>query len=272
MDLKLQNKTALITGASRGIGFATAERLRAEGCNLHLVSVDESRIREAAEKLKAQPGTGKVQGHAADLGKPQEIERFAKVLEGVDILVNNAGDIPLGSLTEMDDEAWHRAWDLKVFGYINFTRLAFSTWRRVKHGGVVVNVIGHAGENYSPSYIAGTTGCAALMALTRALGAVSHSDGIRVVGINPGPVTTDRMVKLLKSRAEAKWGDGARWPEMTHGMPFGRAGVASEIADAVAFLASDVSAYTTGTILTIDGGISSSPKHVIDHVEPKASS
>jgi 3-oxoacyl-[acyl-carrier protein] reductase len=263
MDLELQGKCALVTGASRGIGLAIAQRLQQEGCDLQLVSFDEGRLRAAADGLRAT-GNGTIECQAADLRRPEEVERFSSALERVDILVNNAGDTPLGSLADMDDAAWRSAWDAKVFGYINFTRLALNTWKRLGRGGVVINVIGHAGENYSPSYIAGTVGCAALMALTRAVGAASPADGVRLVGINPGPVLTDRLERLLRARAEKMLGDAARWPELTHGMPFGRPGHAQEIADAVAFLASPRSAYTTGIILTIDGGISSSAKHVID--------
>jgi NAD(P)-dependent dehydrogenase (short-subunit alcohol dehydrogenase family) len=122
---------------------------------------------------------------------------------------------------------------------------------------VIVNVIGHAGENMSASYLAGTSGCAALMALTRALGASSPDDGIRVVGINPGPVLTERLLGFLRTRAERTLGDPERWQDLVKSMPFGRTGKPEEIAIAVAFLASDCSAYTTGTILTIDGGVSS---------------
>lgn len=259
MDLKLNDKVALITGASRGIGLAIARRLRDEGCHLHLVSINEASLAQAVDQLKSNKG-GRVQAHAADLARPDEVERFASVLEDVDILVNNAGAIPLGSLTDVDDATWRRAWDLKVFGYINFTRSALLAWKRLGRRGVVVNIIGHAGENLSASYIAGTSGCAALMAFTRSVGSVTPRDSVRVVGINPGPVLTDRLLSALQARAMALLGNGARWAEITRDMPFGRAGHPSEIADAVAFLASDVSAYTTGTILTIDGGVSSGAK------------
>jgi hypothetical protein len=92
------------------------------------------------------------------------------------------------------------------------------------------------------------------MAFTRALGGASHADGIRVVGINPGPVETDRLVSLHRQMAQTKLGDAGRYRELFKDMSFGRPATPEEIANAVAFLASDRSAYTSGTILTIDGG------------------
>jgi NAD(P)-dependent dehydrogenase (short-subunit alcohol dehydrogenase family) len=123
--------------------------------------------------------------------------------------------------------------------------------------GVIINDIGNAGERYDPDYIAGTTGNAALMAFTRALGGKSLEDGIRVVGVNPGPVDTDRIYKLLKRRAVDWYGDEARWPELLERYPLRRPAKVREIADMMVFLASDRSAYTSGAIITIDGGISS---------------
>ena len=104
--------------------------------------------------------------------------------------------------------------------------------------------------------IAGSAANASLMAFTRALGSTSHADGIRVVGINPGPVATDRLISLHKQMAQSKLGDAARYQELFKEMSFGRPATPEEIANAVAFLASERSGYTTGVILTIDGGSS----------------
>jgi NAD(P)-dependent dehydrogenase (short-subunit alcohol dehydrogenase family) len=95
------------------------------------------------------------------------------------------------------------------------------------------------------------------MAFTRAMGGASPRDGIRVVGINPGPVLTDRLITLTRHRAQLRLGDPERWPELMQGHAFGRAAKPEEIAWMAAFLASDKSAYTTGSIVTIDGGGSS---------------
>jgi NAD(P)-dependent dehydrogenase (short-subunit alcohol dehydrogenase family) len=153
----------------------------------------------------------------------------------------------------VDEDTWRKAWDLKVFGYVNLTRAVYASMKK-KGRGVIVNVIGAAGEKMNAAYIAGSTANASLMAFTRALGGASHADGIRVVGINPGPVATDRLISLHKQQAETKFGDASRYEELFKGMSFGRPATSEEIANAVAFFASDRSAYTSGTILTIDGG------------------
>jgi len=111
-----------------------------------------------------------------------------------------------------------------------------------------------AGEKMDRGYIAGSTGNAALMAFTKALGGSAGDDGLRVVGINPGAIATDRLITLMKGRAKERFGDENRWQELMQPLPMGRAGEPAEIGHMVAFLASDLSAYTTGTIITIDGG------------------
>jgi NAD(P)-dependent dehydrogenase (short-subunit alcohol dehydrogenase family) len=126
---------------------------------------------------------------------------------------------------------------------------------KARHAGVIVNILGAAGERLTSSYIAGSTANAGLMAFTRALGGSSHKDGIRVVGVSPGPVATERLTKLYKQRALASLGDENRWTEMVAGMAFGRPAEPEEIAYTVAFVASERSSYTTGIYITIDGGL-----------------
>ncbi len=255
MDLNLRGKTALVTGASKGIGLAAAEALAEEGCNVHLAARSAELLEAHVERLR---GAYQVQvtAHVADLRQRDDIERLAEACAGVDILVNNAGDIPRGSLTEIDETRWRHAWELKVFGYINLTRMIYGHMKQ-RRDGVIVNVIGAAGEKFDFNYITGSAGNASLMAFTRALGGRSFlDDNIRAVGINPGPVETDRMVTLMKSQASAKWGDEDRWRELTSAMPQGRGASPREIGDLVAFLASERSGYTTGVIVTCDGGMS----------------
>ena len=254
MDLRLKGKSVLITGASKGIGAAAAEAFAEEGCSVHLLARDEAALSALAERLRRAHGVDAVV-HAVDLRQPDQLEAAAASVSDIDILVNNAGDIPSGALDAVDEAAWRHGWELKVFGYINLTRRIYAAMK-VRGGGVIVNDIGAAGERFDFDYIAGSTGNAALMAFTRALGSRSLRDNIRVVGINPGPVETDRIVMLMKSQAAVHLGDENRYPELVKHLPLGRAAKPREIADLMVFLASERSAYTSGVIFTVDGGIS----------------
>ena len=252
MDLQLAGKTVLITGGSKGIGKATAEVLAEEGCNLILVARDAELLNATAAEIRAKRQVN-VRTIAADLSSDAAIRKVAAEAGEIDILVNNAGAIPPGDVLSVDDAKWRQAWDLKVFGYISFCRVIYGQMKARK-AGVIINVIGAAGEKFPTGYIAGAAGNAGLMAFTRALGKGAPADGLRVVAINPGPVETDRLVMLRKAEAKEKWGDESRWRELSASMPFGRPATPREIGNAVAFLASPASGYTTGTVLTIDGG------------------
>jgi NAD(P)-dependent dehydrogenase (short-subunit alcohol dehydrogenase family) len=249
MDLYLKRKRVLITGASLGIGLATANLFAEEGCDLILVARDEARLKEAAESIAEQHAVS-VKIISADLSSEVGIEKVVANANAVDILINNAGAIPPGDLHEIDNGRWRQSWDLKVFGYINLTRALYQTLKTAK--GVVVNVIGTSGERAEPNYITGSCGNAALMAFTRGLGSNSPRDGVRVVGVSPGPVATERIELLLRASAKRTLNDESRWHERFNAMPFGRAATPKEIANAVVFLASPRSSYTSGTILTID--------------------
>jgi hypothetical protein len=252
MDLQLMGKKALITGGSKGIGRATAEVLADEGCDVTLVAREQAALDAAAAAIRTRRQVN-VRTISADLSSDAAVRRVAEQAGELDILVNNAGAIPPGDVLSVDDATWRHAWDLKVFGYISFCRAVYAQMKARK-AGVIINVIGAAGESFPTGYIAGAAGNASLMAFTRAPGKGAPADGLRVVAINPGPVETDRLVMLRRAEAQAKLGDPERWRELTANMAFGRAAMPAEIANAVAFLASPLSGYTTGTVLTINGG------------------
>uniref|UniRef100_A0A0D5A086 3-oxoacyl-[acyl-carrier protein] reductase n=1 Tax=Sphingomonas sp. JE1 TaxID=1628059 RepID=A0A0D5A086_9SPHN len=254
MELGLAGKTALITGGSQGIGLAVATSLAAEGAHLHLVSRNEGKLREAKATLQRSHDCT-VHIHAIDLGSSDGIRQAAEAGSLADILINNAGAIPQGDLLAVDEAAWRAAWELKVFGFINLTREIYRSMRQ-RRSGVIINIIGASGERPKPSYIAGTSGNAALMQFSRALGGESVDHGVRVVGVNPGWIETSRQVDRWKVRAQEAFGDENRWRELepVRRSPFGRLARPEEVADVITFLSSERASYISGTIVTIDGG------------------
>lgn len=251
MQLDLTGKTALITGASQGIGEAIARVFAAEGCNLHLAARNGEALRTLQAELRDTRVA--VHIHPGDLSDAAAMQALDRAAGDCNILINNAGDIPAGDIETVTDEAIRVGFDLKVFGYITLSR-AF--WKRRKgRDGVIVNVIGNSGENWDAAYFAGSTGNAALMSFTKALGGRSMNEGIRVVGVNPGPVDTKRMLKIMRRKAIDMLGDESRWEELYDLYPGKRPATAVEVADLCAFLASPRAGYISGTIVTIDGGI-----------------
>ncbi|HSH91953.1 MAG TPA: short-chain dehydrogenase/reductase [Ramlibacter sp.] len=254
MDLELKGRSALITGASKGIGRAVALALASEGCLLHLAARGREELESVAREVVAT-GAPQPHIHACDLSQRGTAIALASECGDLDILVNNAGAIPRGTVSTIDEDRWRQAWDLKVFGTIDLSR-AVLTGMRARRSGVIVNVIGMAGERNTADYIVGSSGNAALMAFTRGVGGASMDEGIRVVAVNPGPVNTERMESLLRQQAVEKFGDAQRWRECqdTSKLPAGRAAVPREIADVVVFLASARASYISGAVVPVDGG------------------
>jgi hypothetical protein len=252
VELNLRGRTALVTGASKGIGRASAEVLAEEGVNVILVSRTQDDL-EAARDNIASRWNVRAEVHAFDISDSANVDRLVAMHPDIDILVNNAGAIPAGNLQEINEVRWRAAWDLKVYGYINMCRRFYAEMKQ-RGRGVIINILGMAGERMDAGYIAGSTGNAGLMAFTKTLGGAASADNLRVVGINPGAIATDRLVTIMQKRAQDRLGDVSRWQELMKPLPFERAGTSEEIGWMVAFLASDKSAYTTGTIITIDGG------------------
>jgi NAD(P)-dependent dehydrogenase (short-subunit alcohol dehydrogenase family) len=252
MDLHLQGKTAIITGGSKGIGAGAALGLAEEGCAVTIVSRNQSELDATANKIRAKTHVD-VSTYAADLSKPGIINALMGDLLLPDILINNAGAIPAGDLQAITEERWRDAWDLKVFGYINMCRAFYAGMKERGHG-TIVNVTGLAADRTDANYIAGTAGNASLNAFTRALGGKSLNDGVRIVSVSPGPVETERLVGLMRTRAEAQHGDPDRWQSYLSNLPLGRAASVREVADVIVFMASERANFVNGSVVTVDGG------------------
>lgn len=206
----------------------------------------------AARKLRTQ-GAEDVAFFAGDLALPADREKLFAAHPSVDILVNNAGAIPGGDLFDISLDRWIEAWQLKVFGYVHLSRLYLECMKK-RGSGVIVNIIGMAGQEPRWSYICGSAANAALIAFTCALGAKSVDWNVRVIGINPSPTHTDRIESLLRKKAKDEAGDEGRWQDGLKRLPFGRLAEATEIADLTVMLASPRASYLSGTVVDVDGG------------------
>ena len=237
MDLGLKGKSVLVTGGSKGIGLACAKAFAAEGCRVHLAARDKDRLGQAAKPLGATT-------HSVDLRDGAALRQLAKECSDVDILVNNAGDIPGGTIESLDETKWRHAWELKVFGFINLTRELYPHLKKRK--GVIVNVIGMAGEHGTFEYICGATANAGLANFTKALGRGYAQHGVRVVGVHPPSTRTDRIITLMKAQAKAKFGDESRYEEL-----MGNVIEPEQVGDTVCFLASQRAGQLSGVVLNL---------------------
>lgn len=245
MDLGLAGKSVLITGGSKGIGLACAKAFLAEGCRLHLCARDRGQLEQARAELG-----GEVTLHPMDLRDAAALHGLAAACARVDILVNNAGDIPGGTIESVDEAKWRHAWELKVFAYINLSRALFARMKE-RGSGVIVNVIGMAGENPSFEYICGSTANAGLAAFTKALGKGSREHGVRVLGVHPPSTRTERILNVMKAAAKAKLGDENRYPELIASGAFGGMIEPEQVGDMVAFLASPRAGRLSGVVVNL---------------------
>jgi NAD(P)-dependent dehydrogenase (short-subunit alcohol dehydrogenase family) len=252
MDFKLKGKVAIVTGASRGIGRAIAQTLAAEGVKLTLAARSKDQLDALAGSLKTDCLV-----QAVDLRMPDTpaavVDATIKKFGVLDLLVNNAGATKRGDFFELTDEDWADGFALKFFGAM---RLSRASWKHLMASrGTIVNIIGIGGRTGSAEFTIGGSVNAAFRLFTKALADRGVKDGVRVNAINPGFIKTERLETRLKTFA-----DENRIPlaeaetQMAKATGVARFGEPSEVANAVAFLASPVSAYCHGSLLDIDGG------------------
>jgi NAD(P)-dependent dehydrogenase (short-subunit alcohol dehydrogenase family) len=261
MDLGLKNKVVLITGGSKGIGFACARAFGQEGAKVAIVSRDPANLARAYEQLK-QEGL-QVHRTRADLHEPHSaadiVEEVSTAMGPIDVLINSAGAARRYDPDTLDADAFRATMEAKYFPYIYpqqevLRRMA----ERAKTGsgepGTIVNIIGMGGKIASDIHIAGGAANAALMLATVGLAHYYARYGIRINAINPGPTLTERVEEAVKLEATRQGIESAE--ALARGqakVPLGRYARPEEIADVALFLASRRASYVTGAIVPMDG-------------------
>lgn len=257
MDLKLDGKTAAITGGSEGIGKWIARCLAREGVDVAICARRKDVLEAAAKEIADETGR-KVVPIVADLTKTADANAFidgaAEALGGLDILVNNAGAAAGGVLEHLTDEDWEAALQLKFFGYVRCTRAAIPHLKR-RGGGRVVNLIGNDGVKPSYWEIAPGAANAAGQNLTMSLAGQYGGDNISFAAVNPGPVRTERWAGLVKAMARDMNLSVEEADTLApKSIPLGRIAECEEVGNLVTYLASPLAHFVNGTMIEIDGG------------------
>lgn len=257
MDLFLNDKTAIVTGGSKGLGAASARLLAHEGARLFLTARNAGQLQSLAQQIEREFGTACAY-LPADLTEPgaaQEIvKRAFEALGHVDILINCAGASQGGVFWEISDQVWADSLSLKFMGSVRMMRAVLPHMRE-RGSGRIVTVVGNTGRQPNARMLPGAAANAALLAVTAGLAQEVAGDGIAVLALNPGPTRTERWNTLMANLAEQS---GRSVAEVEGGflkdIPMDKLGNPEEVAGLIVFLASEAAANMTGTSLTADGG------------------
>ena len=251
MDLGLKDKVVLITGGSKGIGYACAEHFQSEGARVAICSRSQANIDTALSKLSG------ARGYAADLISDSQalavVDKVESEVGPIDILVNSAGAAARTPADELTPAIWRAAMDAKYFSYINVIDPVIKRMG-TRGSGAVINIIGNGGKIASPTHLAGGAANAALMLASVGLANAYAGQGVRVVGLNPGLTETSRVAEGLKASAKlAGSTEEEALADALRRIPIGRMADPVDIANVVAFLSSAKAGYVTGVVISMDG-------------------
>ena len=258
MDLQLSGKKALVTGASRGLGFVTALGLAREGAIIAVNSRNPDSISAAAQTIAQETGSQiyPLPGDVSDPAVPtQLVQRAAEAMGGLDLLVTNSGGPPAGRFDSFDDKQWYQAVDLNFLSHVRLIRAALPLLRQ-SQAASVLTITSFSIKQPIPNLVLSNSIRAATVGLTKTLALELGSDHIRFNSILPAWTETERVYELMEHRAKM---NGTTVDEeiakQAKDSPLGRMGKPEEFANAAVFLLSPAASYITGVMLSVDGGM-----------------
>jgi 3-oxoacyl-[acyl-carrier protein] reductase len=258
MDLELNGLRALVTGASRGLGYAVALGLAREGAAVALNSRDSEKLSAASQALAKQTGATVVAapGDVTDTAVPEKlVAQAAAELGGLDLLVTNAGGPPPGRFETFDDATWQRAIDLSLLAHVRLIRAALP-YLRQSRAASVLTITSYSVKQPIANLVLSNSVRLATVGLTKSLALELGADGIRFNSILPAWTETERVYELMSARAKASGGSVEdEIARQAKDSPLGRMGKPEEFANAAVFLLSPAASYVTGVMLAVDGGM-----------------
>lgn len=256
MDLKLNNKVALVLASSKGLGKAIATSLAAEGARVIISSRNLQELTQTAQEIKNLTGND-VTVIAADVSKAEDVEKLVtQVGEGfgrIDILLNNAGGPPFEKFEHFDDEQWQKAFELNLLSFARLSRLVLPYMKKTGSGRII-NIISGSVKAVLANSVLSTSMRMGVVGMAKLMADEFGPYNITVNNVAPGMILTDRIKHTLPKDADPE----EALKERAKNIPLGRIGRPEELANLITFLASDAASYITGTTIQVDGGVNRS--------------